>query len=99
MPGLFVGYHLLPGGIWSGDYIVAELEPLLHNIDEAPYPQGKVRVHRIKEVCEYLDQPTYPLSIKREKSASISKTLAKRSVIRGTFPTMIRSQSTSITAP
>jgi len=28
MVGLFVGYHFLPGGIWSGDYLVVELEPL-----------------------------------------------------------------------
>ena len=61
MVGLIVGYHFLPGGIWSGDYLVAELEALLHNIDEAPYPQGKARVHRVKEVCKYLEPPHTPL--------------------------------------
>ena len=61
-----VGYHFLPGGIWSGDYLVAELDALLHNIDDAPYPQGKVRVHRVKEVCKYLAAPTYPFAVKRE---------------------------------
>ena len=68
MEGIFVGYHVLPGGIWSGDYLVAEFDTLLADIDAAPYPQGKVRVHRVKEVCDYLNPPIYPIAILREKA-------------------------------
>ena len=29
-PGLFLGYHLLPGGLWGGDYLVASLAEFAH---------------------------------------------------------------------
>ena len=25
LPGVFIGYHVNPGGEWSGDYLVADL--------------------------------------------------------------------------
>ena len=25
--GIFLGYHIQPGGLWNGDYIVADCEP------------------------------------------------------------------------
>ena len=43
LPGVFLGWHMHPGGIWSGDYLVAALDDLLSG-------QGHVRVFRIKEV-------------------------------------------------
>ena len=36
--GLFLGYHLAPGGHWQGDYLVADLEDLMQVTDQ------KVRV-------------------------------------------------------
>ncbi len=27
IPGVFVGYYIHPGGLWSGDYLVAEWKP------------------------------------------------------------------------
>ena len=32
-PGLFLGYHLLPGGLWGGDYLVASLAEFAHMDD------------------------------------------------------------------
>ena len=37
-PGLFLGYHLAPGGHWQGDYLVADLEALMNVQD------SKVRI-------------------------------------------------------
>ena len=46
----FVGYRVLHEGIWSGDCLLAEVDTLVNDIDAAPYPRGKVRAHRTKEV-------------------------------------------------
>jgi hypothetical protein len=53
VPGLFVGWFVQLGGIWSGDYIVAEYAPFQKNPD---LTYGKVRqiTHRVKEVDMYL---------------------------------------------
>ena len=45
--GVFIGYHIQPGGLWSGDYIVADLAPFRLDCDVA---KSKVKIHRIKEV-------------------------------------------------
>ncbi len=45
--GLFLAYHVLPGGWWSGDYYVAELGPFQASIDAS---RRGVKVHRVKEV-------------------------------------------------
>lgn len=45
--GLFLSYHFHSGGIWSGDYYVAEYETLRTNPEAEP---KSVRVHRIPEV-------------------------------------------------
>ena len=41
--GIFLSYFLLPGNIWKGDFVVADLEEMVNNID------GKIRTFRIKE--------------------------------------------------
>ena len=43
LPGLFIGYHLQPGGRFSGDYIVADLEDITGQAKH-------IRLHRIKEL-------------------------------------------------
>ena len=47
IPGVFVGCRIHPGGLWSGDYLVAELAPFRKNYDVA---RSKVKIHRIREV-------------------------------------------------
>jgi len=48
IPGVFLGYHLHPGGKWRGEYMVAPLR----EFNGVPFDQlvGKVSVHRIREV-------------------------------------------------
>ena len=45
VPGVFLGYHLLPGGKWSGDYIAAELADFKNGL----LPKN-VSIQRIKEI-------------------------------------------------
>ena len=49
IPGVFIGYHIHAGGLWSGDYLVADLAPFRQDCDVA---KSKVKVHRIKEVVK-----------------------------------------------
>lgn len=56
-PGIFLGYHLNPGGIWSGDYYVADKEcfedldfaTLRRKSDDKPFSQ-LLHVHRTSDV-------------------------------------------------
>ena len=43
--GIFLGYHIQSGGLWNGDYIVADYE--LFKID-CDVLESKVNIHRIK---------------------------------------------------
>jgi hypothetical protein len=47
IPGVFLGYHVHAGGLWSGDYYVVALSPFRASCDEV---KSKVKIHRIKEV-------------------------------------------------
>ena len=47
--GIFLGYHIQPGGLWSGDYIVADYEPFKKDCDVL---ESRVKIHRIKEVLK-----------------------------------------------
>ena len=47
--GVFIGYHVPAGGLWSGDYPVADLAPFRLDCD---VHMSKVKVHRIKEVVK-----------------------------------------------
>ena len=47
IPGVFVGYHIQPGGLWNGDYLVADLAPFREDCDVA---KSKVKIHRTKEI-------------------------------------------------
>ena len=48
MPGVSVGCHAHLGGIWSGDYLVADYAPFKKDCDVG---RAKVKVHRTKEVA------------------------------------------------
>ena len=59
VPGLFLGWHVHPGGKWSGDYICVSFEKLRHNVDAGP---SETRIHRTKNVIELAHQVgVYPL--------------------------------------
>ena len=63
--GVFVGYHIHPGGLWSGDYLVADLAPFRIDCDAT---RNKVKVHRIREiVTNHSGKFTYPVAIWRHK--------------------------------
>ena len=50
-PGVFMGYHILPGGRWRGDYLVATLQEF--NVAIANPGRGgkhKIRIQRVKEL-------------------------------------------------
>ena len=44
-PGVFPGYHIKLGGLWNGDYLVADLAPFRRDCDVA---KSRVKVHRTK---------------------------------------------------
>ena len=52
--GVFLGWHMLLGGKWSGDYLVADLADF-----EAGAPN--VRVYKVKELIQPTDI-TFPLA-------------------------------------
>ena len=49
--GIFLGYHVQSGGLWNGDYIVADYEPFKNDCDAL---ESKVNIHRIKDVLKNL---------------------------------------------
>ena len=68
LPGVFVGYHVNPGGEWSGDYLVADLEYFRKNPD---VPRSKVKIHRIKEVVPNLDGAfVFPVAVLASRAAA-----------------------------
>ena len=60
--GLFLGYDLRPGGVWSGDYYVVDAETL-HNADSV----HRVEALRVKDlvVPEYFVFPLVTGTIKQ----------------------------------
>ena len=60
LPGVFIGYHVQAGGLWHGDYLVADLAPFRENCDVA---KSKVKIHMIKEVVKkHLGKFTFPVA-------------------------------------
>ena len=72
IPGILVGYFVQPGGRWSGDYLVAEFEPLKEKPDAEP---KHVRVHRVKEVVMpgRLEEAVFPLAVFRAKGLVVGQ--------------------------
>ena len=56
IPGVFIGYHVHAGGLWSGDYLVADLAPFRQDCDVV---KSKVKIHRIKEVVEITQEYSF----------------------------------------
>jgi len=66
IPGVFLGYHVLPGGKWKGDILAASLEDFRR---AAETPGTVVRVHRIKEMTLEHGAPIeFPFRAAHEKA-------------------------------
>ncbi len=73
IPGVFIGYHIHAGGLWSGDYYVAALAPSRKNGVEV---KSKVKIYRIKEVVtNHSGKFKLPIAVWREKNDSSSTVL------------------------
>ena len=73
-PGIFLGWFLLPGGRWKGDYLVADLDD---------FRKGKkIHVQRVKEVVVDEGPTQYPLRAEHDK---ITCTVDPDSVV-GSYP-------------
>ncbi len=48
IPGVFIGYHVHAGGLWSGDYLVADFAPFRRDCNVA---KSKVKIHRIRGIA------------------------------------------------
>ena len=59
--GLFVGYHLQPGGLFSGDYYVADFEGF--RVNPGAWPKD-VRIHRTRNVVDVgkIEPISFPLA-------------------------------------
>jgi hypothetical protein len=67
MQGVFIGYHTHAGGLWSGDYIVAEYAPFMKDCDAT---RAKVKVHHIREVVRNMSgQFVFPVAERRRERA------------------------------
>ncbi len=65
LPGVFIGYHVNPGGEWSGDYLVADLAYFRADPD---VPRSQIKVHRIKEVVPIFDGKfVFPVAVWRRE--------------------------------
>ena len=49
-PGLFLGYRLEPGGLWKGDYLVADLEHIQRGL-------RKPSIHQVKRIWKNPEKP------------------------------------------
>ena len=57
--GLLVGFHVQPGGLWSGDYLVVDWDTLQHHPNATP---GQCRIHRVPEVFYDWANLDFPLA-------------------------------------
>ena len=65
VPGVFLGYHLQPGGKWKGDVVVASLADFRATAED---PNHSVHIQRVREVT--LDDPhsfTFPFKEAHER--------------------------------
>ena len=69
VPGIMLGFQVLPGGLWHYEYQVAAIDDFagvnLHR--DAPATDFKVRIHRVREVYHDETQDfVFPLKAKYE---------------------------------
>ena len=63
IPGLMLGYHMLTGGRWSGDYLVSPLSDWEEKGQDVSDQRRKIRIFRVKEIVFDPDPEkiTFPL--------------------------------------
>ena len=64
VPGLFLGFHLQPGGLFSGDYKLAALRSFRESHND------KVKVYRVKEIILPSDGDEWVFPLKRVADAA-----------------------------
>ncbi len=69
--GLFLGYHLQPGGRWTGDYAVVALTDLLSD-------RTRLHPHRIKEVAT---EAQWEFPMLQLKDRSLSRNVAETTIV------------------
>ena len=72
-PGLFLGYRLEPGGLWKGDYLVADLEHIQQGL-------RKPSVHQVKRIWKDPEEPyAFPMLASYDaRTRTIREALADR---------------------
>ncbi len=71
IPGVFIGYHIHAGGLWSGDNLTAHFAPFRRDCNVA---KSKVKIHRTKEmVTSHTWKFTFPVATLRQKTASTGR--------------------------
>ena len=72
-PGLFLGYRLEPGGLWKGDYLVADLEHIQRGL-------RKPSIHQIKRIWKNPEEPyVFPMLASYDaRTRTIREALADR---------------------
>ena len=78
VPGIFLGYHLQPGGKWKGDYFVIPLTELQSSEDTAPKAQ------RVKEV--YLATGAIQFPMKQAYDAKTRSVTVNKDEIEKVLP-------------
>ena len=68
--GLLVGYHVQPGGLWSGDYLVVDWEILQQHPDATP---GQCRIHRVSDIFCDVAKFEFPLAEYRKIEERVVK--------------------------
>ena len=72
-PGLFLGYRLEPGGLWKGDYLVADLEHIQRGL-------RKPSIHQVKRIWKNPEEPyVFPMLASYDaRTRTIREALADR---------------------
>ena len=64
IPGVFVGCHVQPGGLWSGDYLVSNYSPFKKACDVV---KSKAKIHRVKRCWKTLGKFVFPVAERRKE--------------------------------
>ena len=73
--GVFLGYHIQPGHVWRGEYLVTKLEALEYHLEHASFT-----VIRVKKVEFPPDGIIFPVRVKIDKDATKPLPVSERVV-------------------
>lgn len=74
--GVFLGYHLHPGGKWSKDYLVCSLDDFIVHADD----RRKIKVHRVREVV-FANDGQWNFPIANAKNAALKAKLVEKAQV------------------